>query len=125
MTALASTAAQDAFTMVGGRLRRVETYIGGERLDEVYIRGTESGPSRYVEVTGADFYRTMERLPGVKWLYALSRRKVFDIYALGGAVASYVVALLRSAHSGALTVYLTWFLAGVLAMLFAIVHTGT
>ena len=52
-----------ALTMRSGKLRRVETYIGGERLQDVYVSGEQAGPARHLEVTGTDFYNTIEQLP--------------------------------------------------------------
>jgi formate hydrogenlyase subunit 3/multisubunit Na+/H+ antiporter MnhD subunit len=113
-----------AVTMASGRLRRVETYIGGERLDEVYIRGETPGQARHVEVTGADFYDTIEQLPALDRLYMLARRKVFDIYELGADGSRYFVDLLRSAHTGVLPSYLTWFLIGLVAVAYVITQSG-
>ena len=124
LTAAAAGALVYGFTLSIRKLRRCETYVGGERLDEVYVRGEVSGPTRHVEVTGIDFYRTIEQLPGVGRLYALARAKTFDIYHLGAAFGSYFVWLLRSAHTGALPVYLTWFLAGLLAVMYVISQVG-
>ena len=113
-----------AVTMTAGRLRRCETYIGGERLDEVHIRGEGDVPARHVEVTGIDFYNAFERLPGLRWLFALSRKRVFDIYEVVAKPVVYFVALLRGAHSGALPLYLAWFVAGLLVVLYATTRIG-
>ena len=83
-----------------------------------------SGPTRHVEVTGVDFYRTIEQLPGLGRLYALARARAFDVYHLGAACGAYFIGLLRSAHTGALPVYLTWFLAGLLAVMYAVSRMG-
>ena len=113
-----------AVTMTAGRLRRCETYIGGERLDEVQIRDEADVPARHVEVTGVDFYNAVERLPGLRWLFALTRKRVFDIYEVIAKPIFYFVALLRGAHSGALPLYLTWFIAGLLVVLYATTRIG-
>ena len=52
-----------------GRLRRSETYIGGERMDEVYLRGVERGAARDVEVTGGDFYDTVRGRPSLRGFF--------------------------------------------------------
>jgi formate hydrogenlyase subunit 3/multisubunit Na+/H+ antiporter MnhD subunit len=114
-----------AVTIASGKLRRVETYIGGERLDDVYISGEEPGLSRHVGVTGVDFYSTVEQLPAVRRFYQLSRKKVFDIYEVGAKCMFYLVAPLRSAQTGSLPVYLTWFLIGLVAVLYAIARVGS
>ena len=113
-----------AVTMSAGKLRRCETYVGGERLQDVYIRDEEPGPGRHLEVTGVDFYKAIEQLPGLRRLYALARRQIFDVYALGARSAVYLVTVLRGAHTGALPLYLVWVLAGLLVLLFAITRIG-
>jgi formate hydrogenlyase subunit 3/multisubunit Na+/H+ antiporter MnhD subunit len=111
-------------TMIAGKLRRCETYIGGEHLDEVYLSGEETGARRHVEVTGAEFYDTVERLPGLRQLYWLAHLKLFDIYELGAKSTLYLVGLLRAAHTGALPLYVGWVLAGALVVLYAITQIG-
>ena len=73
-----------AFTMRNGKLRKCPTYIGGERMDETRIPGVPVGPERHVEVTGVDFYLTVEQLPVLKPMYEMARRKIFDVYETGG-----------------------------------------
>ena len=125
LTAIALGLILYAVITISGKLRRCETYVGGERLDEVYIRGEEAGPARHVEVTGLDFYDTVERLPALRRLYALNRQNRLDVYDLGAKCASYFVNLLRKAHSGALPMYQIWFLVGVLLVLYAIMQGGS
>ena len=112
-------------TMAAGRFRRCETYIGGEHLDETYIRGEASGSSRYVEVTGANFYDAVEQLPGLRHLYGFERRKLFDIYHVGAKTALFFAVLIRRAHTGALPLYLTWLVGGALVLLYVITQVGT
>lgn len=111
-----------AFTMRNGKLRECATFIGGERMDETRIPGVPVGPERHVEVTGVDFYRTVEQLPVLKTFYALSRGKLFDLYETGGSAIGGLVGLLRSAHTGLLSFYLTWFVVGVLVLLYVILE---
>ncbi len=113
-----------AVTIFAGRLRRCETYIGGERLKDVYLSGEDTGPNRHVEVTGVDFYDAVEKLPGLRQLYRLARRKAFDIYDLGAKATTYLVGLLRAAHTGALPLYVAWVLVGVLIVVFAVMRIG-
>lgn len=110
-------------TMRAGKLRRVRTYIGGERLQDVYVSGERAGPERHVEVTGVDFYDTIEALPVLQRLYALARAKAFDIYDLVQKGAGYFILGLRSMHSGVLPVYLRWFVAGLLVVVWVVTQT--
>ena len=111
-------------TMRTGKLRRVETYIGGERMDSVYIQGEEVGPKRHVEVTGVDFYETIEKLPAMRRFYAQSHKKIFDIYHLGARGGQYLTGLLRAAHTGVLSSYILWLMCGILAVIYSMIGTG-
>ena len=125
LTAVGAGALVYWLTMRGGRMRRVETYVGGERLDEVYIRDVAPPPSRDVRVTGADFYRTVERLPAMRRFYRAARGPALDLYEAGRRCLLFAVVILRAAHTGALPSYLTWFLFGVLALVYLITHGGS
>ena len=111
-----------ALTMRNGRFRRVPTFIGGERMDEARIPGVPRGPERHVEVTGVDFYQTVEQLPGLQALYRLARRKMFDLYEVSGRVTTLLVAGLRRAHSGRLPVYVAWFFLGLLIIVYLLLE---
>jgi len=111
-------------TMRAGKLRRVETYIGGERMDDVYIQGEEPGPDRHLEVTGVNFYDTIEQLPFVRRLYARAHKKAFDIYHLGAHGGQYLIGILRAAHTGVLPSYLMWLIFGVLVVIYTITGAG-
>jgi hypothetical protein len=101
-----------------GRLRRVPTYVGGENLDEARIPGVPWGTSRHVEVTGVDFYQTVEQLPGLGRLYQMARARAFDLYDLVGKLINPITNALRAAHQGVLSLYLAWFLFGLLAIVY-------
>jgi len=104
--------------------RECPTYIGGELLEDTFISGEKRGAGRDVEVSGADFYRTVEDMAPFRGIYAAARDKFFDIYEVGTKAVFYVVELLRSAHSGRLTTYLTWLLTGFLALVWVLVTGG-
>lgn len=111
-----------AFTMRNGKLRKVPTFIGGERMDETRIPGVPIGPDRHVEVTGVDFYRTVEQLPVLKPMYELARRKILDVYETSGKAAAWLTGILRGAHTGLLPLYLTWCVLGLLAILYLMMN---
>ncbi len=111
-----------AFTLRQGRLRPCPTYIGGERLDEVRIPGVPLGPERNVEVTGVDFYETVQQLPVLKSLYSMADKKWFDIYDMSGWGTRWLAGVLRGAHTGLLSRYLTWFVAGLLVILYVMME---
>lgn len=111
-----------ALAMRNGKLRRVPTYIGGERLDEAHLPGVPKGAGRHVEVTGVDFYQTVEQIPALEAFYKVAQTKAFDIYETVGKATDWLADLLRRAHTGLLPLYLTWFVLGLLAILFVIME---
>jgi formate hydrogenlyase subunit 3/multisubunit Na+/H+ antiporter MnhD subunit len=111
-------------TMRSGKLRRTRTYIGGERLQDIYVSGSQTGPGRHLEVTGIDFYDTIEQLPMLRRIYPLARARVFDMYDIMRKGASFFVLHLRGVHTGILPVYLTWILLGMLVVVWSIMQTG-
>jgi formate hydrogenlyase subunit 3/multisubunit Na+/H+ antiporter MnhD subunit len=113
-----------ALTMRGGKLRRVRTYIGGEQMQDVYISGNEQDTQRHVEITGVDFYNTIEQLPGLQRFYALTRARVFDIYDFLRRGSNYIVQMLRALHTGILPVYLRWFVTGLVLVVWVITKEG-
>ncbi len=124
LVAIAAGALVCWWTARGAGIRRVETYVGGERLDEAYIAGEPPPPARDVRVSGVDFYRTIEDLPAMRRVYALARSPALDLYALGRRCLLYLVVVLRAAHTGALPAYLTWFLLGVLGIVYLFTRGG-
>ena len=87
-------------------------------MDEVRIPGIPMGPQRHVEVTGTSFYRTVQQMPLLRSLYSLARTGMLDIYELAGSCSRWISVCLRSAHSGLLPLYVTWFMIGLLGILF-------
>ncbi|MBT8039473.1 MAG: NADH-quinone oxidoreductase subunit L [Gammaproteobacteria bacterium] len=110
--------------MRAGRLRRMPTYVGGERLDEVRVGAEDPHAGRHLEVTGTDFYLTLEDLPLLGQLFALARRRLFDLHHLLETGTEYVVQLLRRFHTGVLPAYLRWFLAGMLVVVWVVTQSG-
>ena len=94
------------------KARECPTYIGGEILGE------------NVEVTGIDFYRTFQEMNPFKAFYAMAEQKLFDLYDVGTGVVFYFVEMLRVAHSGILPLYLTWVIAGLMALIWLLFKGG-
>ena len=103
----------------------MRTYIGGEQMQDVYISGDPQDGQRHVEVTGVDFYDTIEKLPGLKRFYLLTRGRVFDIYDFLKRGSGYFVKMLRSLHTGILPAYLRWFVAGLTVVVWVVTKTGS
>ncbi|HIE10300.1 MAG TPA: NADH-quinone oxidoreductase subunit L [Kiritimatiellae bacterium] len=105
-----------------GRVRRTGTYIGGEILSQTYVSGVGGESPPDLEVTGVDFYREIERLPGLGRVYAWARQGAFDLYAIGLCLIGYFVEMLRAAHTGVLLNYVSWVIAGLLGIMFVVLR---
>jgi formate hydrogenlyase subunit 3/multisubunit Na+/H+ antiporter MnhD subunit len=106
------------------KARSCDTYIGGEIMEEVFRHTGTDGKVENVEVTGVDFYRTVEELSPLREIYGAARKKWFDIYDVGGKATFFIVEILRRAHGGLLPMYLTWVLAGLLVLLWMLFSGG-
>jgi len=97
----------------GFKVRRARIYVGGEAL-----------PSEPVRVSGAGFYDTIRQLPILGAVYKDAERKAFDIYRWGGRYGGTLVATLRAFHTGALPLYVSWCLLGLMALIAFLVQRG-
>lgn len=106
------------------KARACSAYIGGEVMGETHISMPAGEKPDNVAVTGVDFYRTVEELAPLRPIYEAARRKWFDLYDAGGKAVFFLVEILRGAHRGLLPMYLTWVLAGLLVLLWALCYGG-
>lgn len=79
-----------------------------------FIGGGEAEPG--MTLTGTDFYRTITEGGILGGIYRVAARHGFDLYDRGREAVRVLSDALRRAHSGALSVYIAWCLAGVLAI---------
>jgi hypothetical protein len=86
-------------------IRKTENFIGGEKL------------SPENRVTGTQFYLTIQNIGGLRKIYAWAEAKFFDIYEQGAKLAFWVAGLFRRAHTGVLTMYMGWLIAGLVVLL--------
>lgn len=105
------------------RPRVCDTYVGGEMIPEIDIPGQPRDATRDLEVSGADFYKTIEGMFPFKSLYRLAKMGAFDIYRLGSWLVFGAADLLRAAHTGRLPAYLTWLLAGLFGLVWWLVRS--
>ncbi len=80
-------------------------YIGGEELP-VETR-----------VTGVDFYRSIKDSKILGGIYRAADKKSFDIYDVAKRVLNYFIGMLKYLHSGLLSNYVIWVVAGILVLL--------
>ncbi len=100
-----------------GKARECDTYIGGELLSKTYIKDTDIGKEKDIEVTGVDFYCTVQDMMPFKTIYKMAENKFFDIYDMGIKFIFCFVEELRKAHSGLLPTYLTWVIVGLIGII--------
>ena len=91
-----------------GKSRTTAAFIGGESLKD----------NPEMRMSGTDFYRTVQDMRGLKTIYELAQRKVFDIYELGVKGAQRLYSVLRYFHNGVLPTYLAWCLLGMLVFFY-------
>jgi len=86
-------------------IRKSDSFTGGEILD--------AGD----RVTGAQFYKTVQDLGGIRKIYEWAEAKFFDVYELGTKATLGFAKNLQHVHTGVLTMYMSWFLLGVVVLL--------
>ena len=84
------------------KIRRSKTFIGGENLSEK------------MEISGVEFYTSIENIHPFKEIYFLAEKKLFDIYEIVKSVVFYFSDLLSYLHNGVLNNYLSWILGGLI-----------
>ncbi len=89
------------------KIRETEVFVGGEKLETI--------PE--MRMSGTDFYRTIQDLPGLKETFALAENKQFDPYDVGVRVVSRLTKILRNLHNGILPTYLAWVLLGAAVLM--------
>ncbi len=87
-------------------LREDTSFIGGEVI-----------PAEH-RVTGADFYDTIRDLRLLKGTYKRAGKGLFDIYYVGANTVTLFTKALQRVHTGLLTAYFSWFLAGLLIVIY-------
>ena len=87
------------------KFRTEDSFIGGERIqDEADFSTTE-------------FYKTIGEFPVFSWIYRKAEEKWFDIYDLSKQFVLRISHVLSEVHTGILTSYIIWVLAGLIIML--------
>jgi len=88
--------------------RKVRSFVGGEKK------------LKEMEMSGTEFYKTIEEVGFFSKMYKGAREKVFDLYDDTKRVLFYFGEGVRKTHTGVLPTYLTWILFGfiVLSILF-------
>ncbi|MCL5409031.1 MAG: hypothetical protein M1135_03320 [Candidatus Omnitrophica bacterium] len=90
--------------MTGKTFRKVPSFIGGEQVN----------PD--MEMSGTEFYRTIEETDFFAPLYRFAKKKYFDIYDIVKSIIEYFGNILKKVQSGVLNTYITWILFGVIVL---------
>jgi formate hydrogenlyase subunit 3/multisubunit Na+/H+ antiporter MnhD subunit len=80
----------------------------------------EIQPNDEMIIPGTHFYKTISSLGGLRQMFRGQESGYFDLYDQSGRVGLALTGILRWMHSGALPVYLTWVMLGLLLVLFAV-----
>ena len=94
------------FAGSGFKVRVDRTYVGGEVIDPATLHASGTG-----------FYNTVRKLPGLGPVFRDAERESFDVYHIAGRYGSSLVEMLRAAHTGKLTLYVSWVLAGLVILI--------
>jgi len=92
------------------RTRKTEIFVGGETLKD--------NPD--MRISGTEFYNTIREMPGLKYIYKLAEKKVFDIYEVGAKLTFAFNRMLRYIHNGVLSTYLSWCLLGMVVLFYVL-----
>ncbi|MFH0731606.1 MAG: proton-conducting transporter membrane subunit [Candidatus Omnitrophota bacterium] len=90
------------------KTRETEAFVGGELLKEY--------PE--MRVSGVDFYKTIQDIGILSFIYKLAAKKVFDIYEMGASATFAFNGVLRYLHNGILPTYMAWCLFGMLILFY-------
>lgn len=91
------------------KFRHEDSFIGGERIQE---------ETRY---PATEFYNTIREFRVLSRMYAKAEDKWFDIYDLSKRSVLWLSHLFSEAHTGVLTGYVIWAVAGLIIMLLILI----
>jgi len=84
------------------KTRKVLNFVCGENITEE------------MKISGVEFYTSIENIRPFKQIYALQKKRVFDIYEWMKEIAFYFSKVFGALHTGILTNYLAWLLGGAI-----------
>ena len=89
--------------------RREDSFIGGEKIQDE----TNFSPS--------DFYKTISEFKLTAFFYNSAKKKWFDIYYLGKRLTLGLFSIFSNCHTGILSTYLVWVIAGLAVILLILI----
>ena len=94
------------------KTRRTDIFIGGETLADI--------PD--MRVSGTEFYKSIEDIGVLKFIYTLAQKKLFDVYEVGTRITFAFNKILRYMHNGVLPTYLAWCLLGMIILFYVLLR---
>jgi NADH:ubiquinone oxidoreductase subunit 5 (subunit L)/multisubunit Na+/H+ antiporter MnhA subunit len=94
------------------------------RVGRTFLCGEIREEDPAVRVSGTEFYRTVSDLPLVGPMLRDGATEAYDAYRVIGQGGNSLVQVLRRVHTGVLPLYVTWVLAGLLAILMIVLQLG-
>lgn len=91
------------------KFRTADTFIGGEKLEDVFRPRAD------------EFYKDIVEFPVLVKIYKLAQKKIFDIYEVGLRITFVFIRFLRYLHNGVLPTYLVWCLIGMLILFLKVI----
>jgi len=93
------------------KVRTTSTFVGGEILEPEETR-----------VPGTGFYETVTSLPGLHGIYNDAEQGAYDLYVLGGRYGQKIVDVFRAMHTGIVSTYVAFCIAGLGVILFLLLR---
>ena len=92
-------------------VRTTSIFTGGEILEPEDER-----------VPGTGFYETVTSMAGLRTIYRDAEQGVYDLYVLGGRYGQKIVDLFRATHTGIVSTYIAFCIAGLGVILFLLLR---
>jgi len=93
------------------KVRTTSVFVGGEILAPEETR-----------VPGTGFYETVTSMAGLRTIYRDAEQGTYDLYILGGRYGQKIVDLFRATHTGIVSTYVAFCIAGLGVILFLLLR---
>ncbi|MBN2207813.1 MAG: NADH-quinone oxidoreductase subunit L [Candidatus Coatesbacteria bacterium] len=107
--------------LVAGALIFVFTRALKVREDVPYVGGEIEARAKEYQFSGLDFYKTVPKMGLLSGLYRAAEAKWLDLYDVGRRLAAYITGMLRTAHSGVLSSYMSWCVLGLIVLIWLLI----
>lgn len=101
----------------GGLLFYLVGRVGQARETNIFVGGETTLRPESLKMAASGFYRTVEELPGIGRALQDGAQGAMDVYQLGGRYGGGIVSVLKAQHTGVLSMYVSWCLAGAVLII--------